>query len=57
MLLQQSPPATSAIESMGKVCLLSVDENILIALAFVAIIVLMFVAVLQPPMRRRSYYC
>ena len=45
-------------ESMGKVCLLPVDENILIALAFVAVVVLMFIAFLQPPpLRRRGYYC
>jgi len=43
---------------MGKVCLLLVDENILIALAFVAVVVLMFIAFLQPPLRRhRGYYC
>jgi hypothetical protein len=41
---------------MGKVCLLPVDEDTLIALAFVAVVVLMFIALLQPPPRCRGYY-
>jgi len=56
--LQRCTIHQAASESMGKVCLLLVDENILIALAFVAVVVLMFIAFLQPPLRRhRGYYC
>ena len=41
---------------MGQVCLLPVDENILIALVLVAVAVLTFVALLQPPPLRRGFF-
>nr|TKW12746.1 hypothetical protein SEVIR_5G055550v2 [Setaria viridis] len=57
----ESLPASIAVqqgcENMGKkVCLLPVDENILIALAFVAVVALMFIAFLQAPPRCRRYF-
>jgi len=50
---RHSPPACAI---MGQVCLLPVDENILIALVLVAVAVLTFVALLQPPPLRRGFF-